>query len=70
MDVDCIIRRQCRRLGSMVGASALLIAALTFDVAARNLAEQQPEIVKRLSDAYVAWAERCGVVEWETLLQR
>jgi arylsulfatase len=46
-----------------------------FDLAAdrgetRNLAEQRPDIVQRLSDAYATWAARCGVVDWQTLSPR
>ena len=31
-----------------------------------NLAEQRPEIVRRLSAAYDKWANRVGVIPWET----
>ena len=30
-----------------------------------DLAKRHPEIVKRLNQAYVNWAKRSGVVDWE-----
>jgi arylsulfatase len=36
----------------------------------RNLAEQQSAIVTRLAEKYAAWAGRCGVVEWQSLVEQ
>jgi arylsulfatase len=45
-----------------------------FDLAAdrgetTDLAERHSEFVKRLSEQYSAWADRCGVVDWRQLSQ-
>jgi len=32
-----------------------------------DLAEQHPEIVRRLAASYVAWAKRCNIVPWDDI---
>jgi arylsulfatase len=33
-----------------------------------NVADQHPDVVKELEDAYNAWADRVGVVPWEKIV--